>query len=266
MRLFRENRVVNWHEHVWLGPDGGLDRDRLRELVAIAKATHMDALVCSNPVMVPDSPPELARRCNDAVAEAAALHPGFIMGMGFVNPGFHDEAIAEVDRCILELGFAGVKLYNQYFISDPAVRGVIRRCAQLGAPILEHAGKLTHMPQSQPFLSDGAHFAKAASENPDATFIYAHIGGGGDWEWSLKAIAPHGNVFADTSGGGCDEGMIERAVELLGAGRLLFGTDMSFEAGVGKLLAADISWEDKKTILCNPRFEKYLERGPRHAD
>jgi predicted TIM-barrel fold metal-dependent hydrolase len=261
MRLFTENRVVNWHEHVWLDQSGNLDKARLSELVAMARVTHMDALACSNPVMAPECPPSLVRKHNDAVFEAMNLHPGLIYGMAFANPGYRRESVEEIKRCVNELGFVGVKLYNQYFISDPAVRDVIEICESLDIPILEHSGKLNFQPETQPFISDGTHFALAAAEHPNQVFIYAHIGGGGDWEWSIKAIAPFPNIYADISGSVCDQGMVERAVSLLGADRLLFGTDMSYEAGIGKLLGADIPEERKKTILCNKRFERYLERG-----
>ncbi|MDR1640600.1 MAG: amidohydrolase family protein [Clostridiales bacterium] len=266
MQIFAENRVVNWHEHVWLDQSGNLDQARLSELVTMAKATCMDALVCSNPVMVPECPPDLVRRHNDAVFEATQLHKGLIYGMAFVNPGYRLESEIEIKRCINELGFVGVKLYNQYLISDPAIRDVINLCESLDIPILEHSGKLNYQPETQPFISHGTHFALAAAEHPKQAFIYAHIGGGGDWEWSIKAIAPCPNIYADISGSVCDQGMIERAVSLLGADRLLFGTDMSYEAGIGKLLGADISEENKKTILCGKRFERYLERRPLHAD
>jgi predicted TIM-barrel fold metal-dependent hydrolase len=261
MRLFFENRVVNWHEHVWLDNDGNLDEARLSELVAMAKATSMDVLVCSNPVMVPHCPPDLVRKCNDALAEATRRYPGLIRGLAFVNPGYRDEAVAEIRRCVFELGFVGVKLYNQYLISDPAARDVIWACEALGIPILEHSGKLNHGQESQPFISHGSHFAIAAAEHPHQVFLYAHIGGGGDWEWSIKAIAPYPNVFADISGSVCDQGIIEFAVSMLGADRLLFGTDMSYEASIGKLLGANIPYEDKVAILSGKRFQRYLERG-----
>lgn len=155
----------------------------------------------------------------------------------------------------------GIKLYNQYFISDPVVRPVIEKCIELDIPILSHAGKLNTVPNPQPTISDGTHFAEAARNYPEAVFVYGHIGGGGDWQWSLKAIADYPNVYADISGSVYDEGIIEQAVSYLGAGRLLFATDGSFSQGIGKLLGANISQEDKITILNNPAFARYLERG-----
>jgi hypothetical protein len=43
--------------------------------------------------------------------------------------------------------------------------------------------------------------------------------------------------------------MVDRAVELLGADRLLFGTDMTMEGGVGKILDADLTPQQRKQVL-----------------
>ena len=53
---------------------------------------------------------------------------------------------------------------------------------------------------------------------------------------------------------------IEMAVEMLGADRIIFATDNSPSACVGKILGARISEEDKKTILSGRAFSRFLER------
>lgn len=118
-----------------------------------------------------------------------------------------------------------------------------------------------NLPITQPFISDGIHFAKVAEKYPDAAIIMAHVAGGGDWQWSLKAIADCPNIYTDISGSVYDEGIIEQTVSYLGAERVLFGTDGSFSQGIGKLLAANISEKDKIEILNNTKFSRYLERG-----
>ncbi|MBQ2742674.1 MAG: hypothetical protein IJF32_07715, partial [Oscillospiraceae bacterium] len=64
----------------------------------------------------------------------------------------------------------------------------------------------------------------------------------------------------DMSGSVYDRPQMEEAVKLLGAGRILFGTDNSPSACAGKLLGARISDEEKKTILRGTAFERFLER------
>ena len=263
LKLFRENRVVNWHEHVWFDKDGGLDMRRLDEVVRMAAATHTDMMMVSNPVLAFDCPPELFRRCNDTVYQAMQLHPGLLQGMCFVNPGYAREACAEIKRCVNELGFVGVKMYNHYFISDPALHPVLDLCQEMDLPVLVHACKLNFYGETQPFASHGVHFAKAAEKYPDLSLIHAHISGGGDWQWSLKALAPYPNLFTDISGSVTDEGIVEETVAYLGAKRVLFGTDMSYSACVGKLLAARLPEADKREILNNSHFARYLPGGER---
>ncbi len=261
MKLFKENKVVNWHEHVWDDDDGKFDAQQSDLLVESARRAYMDVLVCSLPVSGGSPDPDVIRRKNNIIAEAVDRHPNIIKGMAFVNPGYSREAVAEIERCVNELGMIGIKLYNQYFISDPVLHPVIEKCIELDIPILEHAGKQMSLPIDQPFISDGTHFAKVAEKYPEAVIIMAHIGGGGDWQWSLKAIADCPNIYTDISGSVYDEGIIEQTVSYLGAERVLFGTDGSFSQGIGKILAANISEKDKIEILNNTRFSRYLERG-----
>ncbi|HCS72655.1 MAG TPA: amidohydrolase [Clostridiales bacterium] len=261
MKLFKDNKVVNWHEHVWDDDDGKFDAQQSDLLVESARRAYMDVLVCSLPVSGGSPDPDVIRRKNNIIAEAVDRHPNIIKGMAFVNPGYSREAVAEIERCVNELGMIGIKLYNQYFISDPVLHPVIEKCIELDIPILEHAGKQMSLPVDQPFISDGTHFAKVAEKYPEAVIIMAHIGGGGDWQWSLKAISDCPNIYTDISGSVYDEGIIEQTVSYLGAERVLFGTDGSFSQGIGKILAANISEKDKIEILNNTRFSRYLERG-----
>ncbi len=181
--------------------------------------------------------------------------------MAFLNPGYIRESLDEIDRCVNELGMIGIKLYNHYFANDPILHQLMEKCIDLDIPILFHAGKLTVEPQSQPYLSNGIHFAKVAQKYPEAVIIHAHIGGGGDWKWSLRAMAECSNIFTDTSGSVHDTGIIEQTYKAMGAERILFGTDGSFGSSLGKITGADIPYEAKVEILNNTRFSRYLERG-----
>lgn len=261
MDLFKSNTVINWHEHVWPDENNRLDEKRLFLMMESYHETYMDQIVCSNPVLRGNPTPEEFIHCNNLVHEAIMKYPDEMKGMVFVNPGFMKESLHEIDRCINDLGFIGIKLYNQYHISSPVVRDVIEKSIRMDIPILMHAAKLNHGAALQPFTSNGLHFAKAAEDYPEGVFIHAHIGGGGDWQWTLKAIKGYKNIFIDVSGSVCDEGIIEQSVLQLGAERILFGTDMSFSASIGKMLDADITEAEKKEILNNSTFSRYLKRG-----
>jgi hypothetical protein len=112
---------------------------------------------------------------------------------------------------------------------------------------------------NQPRLSSGEHFVRTARRYPEAKLICAHIGGGGDWEWQLKALREVPSVFLDTSGSVIDQGMVERCVRDLGVQRLLFGTDMNLARSVGKLLAARITERQRERIF-GLNFSELLQR------
>ena len=65
--------------------------------------------------------------------------------------------------------------------------------------------------------------------------VAAHIAGGGDWAFGIRACAATDNVYLDLSGSGSDAGMLELALELLGEDRLLFGTDLTLDTAVARL-------------------------------
>lgn len=264
LRFMHENTVISWHEHIWFAEDGhSLDVARHRMTLASMDALGVNQSVISRPMgAFRHCTPEQFINANNAVAQAVKMYPGRFFGMAFVNPGFRDAALSELDRCVNELGFVGVKIYHHYFMDDPAQYPLIEKCIDLDIPILIHAGHVMDPDTRarQPRISDGVHMANAAKRYPEARFIMGHIGGGGDWQWSVKAIADIPNVFADIGGTVFDRPMIEEAVKYLGSERLLFATDGAWDYGVGKILGANISDADKKTILAGPAFQRYLDR------
>lgn len=201
------------------------------------------------------------RAANDYVLEASKRYPDFLLGQCFINPGYARDAQDEITRCIVDGGMIGVKLYNQYVINEPVQFPVIERCIELGVPILMHAGHPTDPEDiaSQPRISSGERFVEVAKRYPEALLICGHIGGGGDWEWQIKALREAPSVYLDTSGSVIDAGMIERCVRDLGAERLLFATDTSEERGIGKLLDADIT-ERQRAMIFGENFQKILAR------
>ena len=270
MDLFYKNPVVSWHEHVnGIMGDRGTEGDRLDtqhcdEQMKIVDMLGINKIVVSKPIPADKhASPEKCMRANDIVYEATQRYPGRIYGMAFVNPGYCDAMRKEIDRCVKELDFVGVKLYHQYFMDDPAQYALVEKCIELDVPILMHCAHLTDpiTKSRQPRCSDGVHMANIARLYPEATFVMGHIGGGGDWQWAIKAIADCPNVYADIGGSIHDRPLIEESVSYLGADRLLFATDGMWESSISKILDADISEADKKTILKGEAFMRFLERA-----
>jgi predicted TIM-barrel fold metal-dependent hydrolase len=230
-----------------------------RKIIDIYDKLEIDQGCCS--ILPPQRPAtvESFRECNQWVYDATRRFPGRVLGYAFVNPGHGEEALDEARRCVETRSFVGIKLYNDYLVSEPVVWPLIELAIKLRVPILHHAGHTTWLPSPQPRISDGAAFAEVAKRYPEAMIICAHICGGGDWEWQIKALRNSPSVYLDTSGSVADEGVIEMAAEVLGVDRLLFACDMSFTASIGRMRSAMLSDLDKEKIY-NGNMQRILSR------
>lgn len=250
--------AIDAHSH--LHHRGRADwREMDRRLVEAADKLGIAQLCCS--ILPPERPTTLDgfRECNRWLVEAIQRFPGRILGYCFVNPGYVREAREEVRRYVEEHGFMGVKLYNDYKCTEPVLFPLVETAIELKIPILHHAGHTSWLPSPQPRISDGGDLAELARRYPEAMLICAHICGGGDWEWTVKALRNAPTVYLDTSGSVIDEGTVEMATRVLGADRLLFACDMSMTASVGRIRGAAISAQDRAKILSG-NMRKILSR------
>ncbi|MFA6292430.1 MAG: amidohydrolase family protein [Victivallales bacterium] len=243
-------KAIDAHNHVQ-AKNGKLNIEDSEKLLEAAVGLGIDKICVSVPLLTPCPTPDECRKCNDVVFEAMKRSDKFI-GFCFVNPGYVRETLDEIERCIVDGGMTGVKLYHQYYICDPVQSPLLEKAAELGIPVLMHAGRVMDAcsKASQPKLSGGEHFVKAAKMFPETIFIQGHIGGGGDWEWNLRMLeeSPE-NIHIDTGGSVIDSSMIRKTVDTLGEDRVLFATDMSFEEGVGKILDAGLTDVQMKKIF-----------------
>jgi predicted TIM-barrel fold metal-dependent hydrolase len=246
--LPRKGKVIDCHAHLthrsrktWEGDD--------RKLIEAADKLGIDQLCCS--ILTPRRPATADgfRECNRWTADGMRRFPGRVLGYCYVNPGYGREALEEIRRCVGNRGFIGIKLYNEYTCTEPVVFPIVELAIELGVPILQHASHSHYFVEDQPRMSDGGHLAELSRRYPKAMLICAHISGGGDWEWTIKALRHASNVLLDTSGSVTDEGTVDMAAAVLGVDRLLFGCDSSMTAGVGKIRGANLSAQDKQKIL-----------------
>ena len=203
---------------------------------------------------------EAVREVNDTVIAAMRRHPRQIFGYCFVQPGTGAAALAEIDRC-LDAGMIGIKLYNQFKYTDPAVYPIAEKCIQRGIPFLGHSAFLTD-PKTlalQPKTSHALDFCALSQRYPELILIMGHVNGGGDWEWAIKGLRECSNVYIDTSGSVLEDDTIEACVRHLGHQRVLFATDATMEGCVGKMLAAEITAEQREDIFWR-NFQRILDR------
>jgi uncharacterized protein len=254
-------KLIDCHSHLaHHSRPGWAETDR--QLIDAADRLGIDQLCCSILSPRPPARPEDFRLCNDYVAEGMKRFPGRVLGYCHVNPGYVRESREEIRRCVEGMGFIGVKLYNDYVATEPVVWPVVEQTIELKIPLLHHAGHVYWLGSPQPRISDGGVFAELGKRYPEAMIICAHVCGGGDWEWTIKALRNAPTVYLDTSGSVPDEGVIEMAVQVLGASRLLFACDLSMTASVGRIRSAEINAEDRARIL-GGNFERILARRRR---
>ena len=172
---------------------------------------------------------------NDAMRAIAAGDPEHIRMYVTVNPNFTAHATEEIERCAAA-GAIGVKLAASRRASDPLLDPVCEAAARHGLPILHHIWQHRTREWPSQEISDGLDLAELARRHPTVSFILAHIGGGGDYMHTFPAIADVPNVYADLSGSGVDRGMLDEAILRLGAERLIWGSDVTMETGLAKLM------------------------------
>jgi uncharacterized protein len=176
---------------------------------------------------------------NDAMLDLCAREPDRVRMFTTVNPNYTDHARAEIERCTAR-GAIGIKLLASRRADDPLLDPIAELAGEHGLPVLHHIWQHRTREWPSQEISDGADLARLAARHPNASFILAHIGGGGDYAHTFAALRDVPNVYPDLSGSGVDRGMLDAAVASLGAGRLLWGSDLTMCTGLAKLRALDV--------------------------
>ncbi len=171
---------------------------------------------------------------NDCLLALQRAHPDRIRGYCVVNPNFRSHAAAELERC-LDAGMIGIKLAASRRANDPLLNPICEIAARRGVPVLHHLWQHRQREYAGQEASDAGELGQLALRHPDVNFLLAHIGGGGDWIYSLAAVRAIPNIFVDLSGSGVDGGMLEACIEAVGVGRLLWGCDLTIDTGWAKL-------------------------------
>ncbi|RJS84471.1 amidohydrolase [Candidatus Bathyarchaeota archaeon] len=238
------HRIIDAHVHLFSGKRFNVNEELIRQ----ADINGIEWLCVSSLGRVWSYTPPLERciEANNDVLRFMSLHPNRVLGWCYINPR-EEGAIQEIERCI-KAGMIGIKLWVACKACEPPVFRVIEKAIELDVPVLQHSwfkatGNLPH--ESTP------NDVKILAERyPEAKIIMAHLGG--DWELGLKAVRKCENVYVDTSGNYPEMGMIEAAVNELGAERVVFGSDApgrNFCVEISKIMAADINQKDRELIL-----------------
>ena len=244
--------IIDMHAHLWLAR---IESDKADIRSVIDQYSLSKVMISTLKGYIPDE--EEITLCNDATLGFMKEEPGVIEGYCYLNPR-NPNTMDELKRRISQ-GMCGVKLWVATFCDDPVVNPVIEYCIDEKLPILVHA---FHKSVGQlEFESLGINVANLAKRYPEAKLIMAHLGA--NCQRELKPVQDCPNVCADFSGSihHCDD--LAYAKKLLGAERLLFGSDMpgiDFATSYAQVREAALSEEEREMILYK-NAQKLFERS-----
>jgi predicted TIM-barrel fold metal-dependent hydrolase len=242
--------VTIWDVHCHLsGVAGNTPEQRIDELLRYADRMGIERLcVFMGMQWSQDPDPADLRRQNDDVLAAVRHRPDRVFGFVYLNPNHVEASLSELDRCVANGPLVGIKLWVARRCNDPALDPIVKRAIELKVPVLQHA--YLKAQGNLPGESTPAQLAELAKRHPDAKFICAHAAA--EWETGIRTLKECNNVSVDISGSDPSAGLVELAVQELGAGRVLFGSDAggrSYASQLGKVLGAGLSASHRKLIL-----------------
>ncbi|MGB0508229.1 MAG: amidohydrolase family protein [Pikeienuella sp.] len=174
---------------------------------------------------------------NDEVAGFVAEAPDRLVGVGSVDISKPMQAVAEIRRCVHELGFKAIRVLPWLWECPPTDRRfypVYVACAEEGIPFctqIGHTGALMPSEVGRPIYLD-----QVALDFPELKIVGGHIG----YPWTDEAIAlatKHENVYIDTSAYTARR-YPPQLVEFMhghGAAKVMFGTNYPMITGAKAL-------------------------------
>jgi predicted TIM-barrel fold metal-dependent hydrolase len=205
--------IVDSHAHVDEVPALGWI-DPAASLIALLDRAGIDQAV----VMTYTEAPAVNPRALEYLAQQIAAYPDRLIGYVRVHP-WYPEALDLLERAFGEFHMKGVKLHPVGNLSHPASEvslRVIRRAAMHNAPVLFHCGDEA--------LTTPLQIAAAAEAVPEANIILGHMGGYFHVDEAIEVATRYPNLYLETSAMPYPD-HIRRAVEIVGAERVLFASD-----------------------------------------
>jgi 4-oxalmesaconate hydratase len=265
---WRERQVAAWEAGVGPGPYPLISDDEIRESVEASQLSLMDERGIDVTLFSPRASAmahhvgdaavslEWARRCNDLVHRVTTLYPDRFVGVCQLpqSPGAGMEAsIAELRRCVEELGFVGCNLnpdpsgghWSAPPLTDRSWYPFYEAMIELDVPAMVHVSASA----TPAFHATGAYYISADTvafmqlvqgalfvDLPALRLVIPHGGGAVPYHWGrYRGLADMlgqppvesavmGNVFFDT----CvyHQAGIDLLVEVIDTPNILFGSEM----------------------------------------
>ena len=212
---------------------------------------------------------ELARACNDYIAESVHAYPGRLIGFGSVNPAWGDDAARELERCA-QLGLSGLgELHpdTQGFDLGDAdtMRPILQVADEYGLVVTTHSSEpVGHQYQGKGHTTPEVlmRFIENTRAYPNVKIVCAHWGGG----LPFYALMPEvrdalENVWFDTAASPFlyDASVFSTVSRIVGVDRVLLGSDYPL------IRFSRISREIEEAGLGLADFSGCVPFGPAHG-
>jgi uncharacterized protein len=194
----------------------------------------------SNKAKTPDD----YRNGNREVVKYVDQYKGRFRGSCVITPFRIDEALQEIETCAKQFGFVWVgeccNYMTGYKYETPEWTEVMNLVTQLNLVIQIHAntGEMQYL----------------ADKFPDTTIVFPHPGANlNDISARITIVAKHKNTHLELSGSGHERvGIVEKAVQEIGADRVLYGSDFTINEPSGVIMRvknAFLTRQDREKIL-----------------
>ncbi len=229
---------------------------------------------------------------NDHIAGIVDEYPHRFAGLGTLPMQDPDLAIQELERCINDLGLAGIEIgthVNKWNLNAPEIMRVFEACEDLGAAVFVHPWDMMGQPDMPDYwlpwlVSMPAETSRALcsmifggvfEKYPDLKVAFAHGGGSfpqtiGRIEWGFKVrpdlcqvdndVNPRdylGHFYLDSLVH--DKTVLDYIVDLVGSDKIALGSDYPFPLGEhhpGQLIeSTDYDEKTKANLLHNAALD-----------
>ena len=190
---------------------------------------------------------------NAELAEAIAAHDN-LFGYVYVNMHYPELSLLEMGKYLASPKFVGLK-YNGEYSRAPVsaeehdeIFDLLEK--QYRKPLLMHTWGLAEHGNAMAY-SLPAYALELARRHPNLAIVMGHMGGT-EWMPAIHTARKADNLFLDTCASYADRDKVAAAVQLLGAGRILWGSGMTENnAFMQKSVVLDsaISPREKELIL-----------------
>ena len=234
--------IIDFHAHMGALPGGYLPASDYRAMVAAMDRAGVALLLgVSHPALYM---PRVGEELN---IEAARAFPGRIFAYhGVLSRNFDTEDVIRRIEAHPDV-YVGLKFHSDtHRVAIDDARH---------APLMAYANQrqllaLCHTWGDSAY-NGVANLERVAARYPDITFVCGHAFHG-RWREGIQMARDYPNLYMELTAVADDRGAIEMLCEGLGSHRVLFGVDQpwfSYHHGIGAVLSADISDEDRLNIL-----------------